>query len=84
MLTRTRHASIASRHRFGLTGHEGLQPAGACVVETGKALLEGLSFTASPRGSATVMRRPPQAGAVVQALPVDPQDLAEAQAAGRP
>jgi hypothetical protein len=68
------------RRPFPLKGFGGLQPAGTYVVETEEELLEGLSFPAYRRVSTTITLRPSRAGALVQVLPVDPRELAAAQA----
>ncbi len=81
MLSRTRREDMVFRHPFSLKGWAEPQPAGTYAVETEEELIEGLSFPAYRRVSTTITRRPTRAGALVQAIPVDPRELAEAQAA---
>jgi hypothetical protein len=69
------------RHPFSLKGWAEPQPAGTYAVETEEELIEGLSFPAYRRVSTTITRRATRAGALVQAIPVGPRELAEAQAA---
>lgn len=84
MLTRTQTTTLVFRHPFPLRSAKGLQPAGTYTVETEEELLEGLSVPAYRRVSTTITRQAVRAGALVQALPVDPRELAEALAADRP
>jgi hypothetical protein len=79
MLTRTHTTTLVFRKPFPLKSTDGLQPAGTYTVETEEELIEGLSFPAYRRVSTTITRQATRAGAYVQALPVDPQELAEAQ-----
>jgi hypothetical protein len=81
MLTRTKRTPVVFKHPFPLKGSGGLQPAGTYTVEIEEELLEGLSFPAYRRVSTTITRQATRAGALVQAIPVDPRELAEAQAA---
>ena len=83
MLTRTQTTTLVFRRPFPLKSSGGLQPAGTYTVETEEELLEGLSFPAYRRVSTTITRQAVRAGAFTQALPIDPQELAEAQAADR-
>ena len=84
MLTRTQATTLAFRCPSRLKSAGGLQPAGAYRVEAGKELPGGSSFPAHRRVSTTITRQTVRAGALVQALPVDPRGLAEAHAADRP
>ncbi len=81
MLTRTQTTSLVFRHSFLLNAAEGLQPAGTYTVETEEELLEGLSFPAYRRVSTTITRQVTRTNAFVQAIPVDPRELAEAHEA---
>jgi hypothetical protein len=81
VLSRTRREDMVFRHPFSLKGWAEPQPAGTYAVETEEELIEGLSFPAYRRVSTTITRRATRAGALVQAIPVDPRELAEAQAA---
>ena len=82
MLSRTRREDMVVRHPFSLKGWAEPQPAGTYAVETEEELIEGLSFPAYRRVSTTITRRATRAaGALVQAIPVDPRELTEAQAA---
>jgi hypothetical protein len=83
MLTRTHREAMIFRHPFMLKGWTEPQPAGAYIVETEEELIEGLSFTAYRRVSTTLMRQAANPAALVQALPVDPQELTKLQAADR-
>jgi CBS domain-containing protein len=83
MPNRTRREDVVFRHPFALEGWTEPQPAGTYAVETEEELLEGLSFPAYRRVSTTIARKPDRAGALVQAIPVDPRELAELQAADR-
>lgn len=81
MSNRIQSEDIVFRHPFSLRGWAELQPAGTYALETEEELVEGLSFPAWRRVSTTITHRPARAQAVVQMLPVDPQDLARARAA---
>jgi hypothetical protein len=80
MLTRTQTTTFVFRRSFMIAGADGLQPAGTYTVETEEELLDGLSFPAYRRVSTTITRQAARTGALVQALLVDPQDLAKAKA----
>jgi hypothetical protein len=80
VLTRTRREDIVFRRPFSLKGWAEPQPAGTYSVETDEELIEGLSFPAYRRDATTITRRTSRAGGLVQAIPVDPRELAEAQA----
>lgn len=81
MLNRTRREDLVFTRPFLLKGWAEAQPAGTYAVETEEELIEGLSFPAYRRVSTTITRRVARAGALIQAIPVDPLALAEAQAA---
>jgi len=81
MLTRTQHTTFVFRRPFPLKSSGGLHPAGTYTVETEEELLDGLSFPAYRRVSTTITRQAGLAGALVEAIPVDPRELAEAHAA---
>ena len=81
MLNRTRREDIVFRRPFFLKGWAEPQPAGAYAVDIEEALIEGLSFPAYRRGCTMITRQATRAGALVQAIPVDPRDLVKAQAA---
>ena len=81
MLNRTRREDMIFRRPFLLKGCAEPQPAGTYAVETEEELIEGLSFPAYRRVSTTIMLQTTRTGAVVQAIPVDPQELAKALAA---
>lgn len=83
MLTRTQTTTLVFQRPFPLKSAGGMQPAGTYNVETEEEMLEGVSFPAYRRVSTTITRRVP-AGACIQALGVDPRELAEAHAADRP
>ena len=80
MLNRTRREDIVFRRPFSLKGWAEPQPAGTYSVETDEELIEGLSFPAYRRVATTITRRTNRAGGLVQAIPVDPRELAEARA----
>ncbi len=81
MLNRTRREDIVFKRPFALKGWAELQPAGAYAVDTEEELIEGLSFPAYRGVSTTITRRAARAGALIEAIPVDPGELAKAQAA---
>jgi hypothetical protein len=81
VLNQTRREDMVFRRPFLLKGWEEPQPAGTYAVETEEELIEGLSFPAYRRVSTTIMRQATRTGALAQAIPVDPRELAEAQAA---
>lgn len=81
METRSQTETLTFRHAFTLPGLPEPQPAGAYTVETEEEMIEGLSFAAWRRVSTILTRRHPDARGVVQALAVDPRDLARAHAA---
>jgi hypothetical protein len=81
MLTRTQYTTLVFRRSFPLKSSGGLQAAGTYTVETEEELLDGLSFPAYRRVSTTITRQTGRAGTLVEAIPVDPRELAEAQAA---
>lgn len=81
MLNRTRREDIVFRRPFSLRGWAEPQPAGSYAVHIEEELIEGLSFPVYRRVSTMIMRQAIRAGALIQAIPVDPRDLAKAQAA---
>jgi hypothetical protein len=81
MLSRTQRSTLIFSKPFRLTGEARMQPSGTYVVETEEELLEGLSFPAYRRTAMSITLQAPAAGAVRQALSVDPADLARAHAA---
>jgi len=81
MITRTLRTTAVFRRPFPLKGFSEMQPPGTYAVETEEELLESLSFPAYRRLSTTITLQSPGAGGVVQMLPVDPRELAVAQAA---
>ena len=81
MPNRTRREDVVFKHPFFLEGWAEPHPAGTYAVETEEELIEGLSFPAYRRVSTTMTRQPARAGALVQVIPVNPQELADAQAA---
>ena len=80
MLSRTRHEEMVFARPFMLKGWAKPHPAGAYDVETEEELIEGLSFPAWRRVGTTITRTV-RDGGIVQAIAVDPQELAEAKAA---
>ncbi len=81
MLSRTQCSTLVFSKPFRLSDEVRLQPSGVYAVETEEELLEGLSFPAYRRTGMTITLQAPPAGAVRQALSVDPADLARAHAA---
>lgn len=81
MQNRIHREDIVFRHPFSLRGWAELQPAGTYALETEEELIEGVSFPAWRRISTTITRRAAGAAGLIQMLPVEPQDLARAQAA---
>ncbi len=80
MLNRTRHEEMVFARPFVLKGWAKPHPAGTYDVETEEELIEGLSFPAWRRIATTITRNT-RDGGIVQAIAVDPQELAEAKAA---
>ncbi len=80
MSNRTHREVIVFHRPFRLRGWSEAQPAGTYVVETEEELIEGLSFAAFRRVSTTITREV-LPGATRQTIPVDPVELARAQAA---
>lgn len=80
MLTRNSRRTVTFTRPFVLTGIDGLLPPGRYVVETEEELIQGLSFPAYHR-TATVMLvpGPPGGPVLVQAVAVDPDELAAAE-----
>lgn len=81
MPNRTRREDVVFKCPFLLKGWAEPHPAGAYAVETEEELVEGLSFPAYRRVSTTITRQWTRAGALVQAIPIDPRELAKARAA---
>src|SRR3712207_3450470 len=81
MLTRTRREDIVFKRPFTLKGWAEPQPAGAYAVDTEEELIEGLSFPAYRGVPTMITRQATPAGALVQAIPVEPRELAKAHAA---
>ena len=80
MLNRTHTTTLIFRKPFRLKSAGGLQPAGTYTVETEEELIEGVSFPAYRRLWTTITRQAVHARALVQTIPVDPRELAEAHA----
>lgn len=78
MLTRTQRSLLVFARPFRLMGEPRRQPAGTYLVETEEELLEGLSFPAYRRVATTITLQSAPAGSLVQALNVDPGELARA------
>ncbi len=81
MPNRTRREDMVFKHPFSLKGWSEPLPAGTYAVETEEELIEGLSFPAYRRVSTTITRQAARPGALVQAIAVDPRELARARAA---
>ena len=81
MPNRTRREDVVFKRPFSLKGWAEPHPAGTYAVETEEELIEGLSFPAYRCVSTTITRLPTRAGALVQAVPIDPQELAKARTA---
>ena len=81
MPNRTRREDVVFKRPFLLKGWAEPHPAGTYAVETEEELIEGLSFPAYRRVSTTITRHPAGAGALIQAISVDPRELATARAA---
>lgn len=81
MLNRTLREDVVLKRPFFLKGWSEPLPAGTYAVETEEELIEGLSFPAYRRVSTTITRRAARAGALVQAIAVDPRELARVRAA---
>lgn len=83
MLTRRQRAALVFVSPLRLAGEPRPRPAGTYLVETGEELIEGLSFPAYRRTGAKITLRSARPGGLVQALGVDPADLARAHATDR-
>ena len=81
MLNRTRREDIVFKRPFMLKGWAEPQPAGAYAVDVEEELIEGLSFPAYRGVSTMITRQAARAGALVEAIPVDPGELAKVRAA---
>lgn len=81
MLNRTRREDMVFKRPFLLKGWTEPQPAGTYTVETEEELVEGLSFPAYRRVSTTITRHASRAGTLIEAIPVDPRELARARTA---
>ncbi len=81
MESRTQRDTLVFRHPFTLAGLPEPQPAGSYTVETEEEMIESLSFAAWRRVSTTLTRQHAGSRGVIQALSVDPVDLARAHAA---
>jgi hypothetical protein len=81
MTSRTQRESLVFRRPFLLPGWPEPQAAGRYAVDTEEELIEGLSFPAWRRVSTILMRQHDRPGGLIEAIPVDPRDLARAQAA---
>ncbi len=81
MQNRTRREAIVFRPPFTLKGWAEPHPAGAYAVDTEEELIEGLSFPAYRGVSTMITRQAARAGALVEAIPVDPGELAKVRAA---
>jgi hypothetical protein len=81
MLTRTRRNHVVFRHPFELKGVERILPPGSYQIVTDEELIEGLSFPVYRRVS-TMIIVPARSGrgSSVEMVPIDPHDLAAAQA----
>jgi len=76
---RTTRESITFDHPFLLAAVDKLQPAGTYVVDIDEELIEGLSFLAYRRVATTIYLPLVQGNnGSVQAIRVDPQELAAA------
>ena len=72
---RTTREVLTFDHPFTLMGADGVQPAGTYTVDIDEDLIEGLSFLAYQR-VATTIHLPLGSGGSVQAVRVDPGELA--------
>jgi hypothetical protein len=73
---RTTRETISFDHPFSLYAVDGVQPAGAYIVEIDEELLEGLSFLAYRRVATTIYLPLRYGGpGSVQAVRVDPGEL---------
>ena len=83
MLTRPQRSTLVFARPFSVNGEVWRQPAGTYIVATEEELLEGLSFPAYRRIAMTITLQSAPAGTVVQALSVNPEDLARVHDADR-
>jgi hypothetical protein len=78
---RTTRETVTFNRPFTLAALDAVQPAGSYTVETDEELLEGLSFLAYRRVATTIyLPLHPGGAGSVQAVTVDPQELAAAHA----
>jgi len=76
---RTTRETVTFDRPFSLSAVDEVQPAGTYTVEIDEELIEGLSFLAYRRIATTIYLPLRQGGAgSVQAVKVDPQELAAA------
>jgi hypothetical protein len=75
---RTQRTSVTFRHPFALHGVDRTLPAGTYLVVTDEEMIEGISFPVYRR-LATMIHVPTQSRTAVEALTIDPRDLASAQ-----
>ena len=75
---RTTRELVTFDRPFTLAGADGVQPPGTYVVDVDEDLIEGLSFLAYQR-VATTIHLPMGAAGSVQAVRVDPRELAAAR-----
>jgi hypothetical protein len=76
---RTARESITFDHPFSLMAVDDLQPAGTYMIDIDEELIEGLSFLAYRRIATTIYLPLHQGNhGSVQAIRVDPQELAAA------
>jgi hypothetical protein len=81
MPTRTHEAVVVFRRPFQIKGEDAPFPAGAWLVETEEEMLEALSFPAWRRTATTIRPYRPVPGRTLRLVPIDPAELAAAQAA---
>ena len=80
---RTTREFVTFDHPFTLIGVDGVQPAGTYAVDVDEDLIEGLSFLAYQR-VATIIHLPLGSAGSVQAVMVNPGELAEARRVAAP
>ena len=84
MSTRTKQETVTFRHPFTISGVDGVQPAGAYIVQIEDEVLDGLSFLAYRRvGTSMLLPLHPGSSSSVQSILVERRELEESLARDR-
>jgi hypothetical protein len=80
-MIRSTSERVTFRRAFSLKGLDGPQPAGSYQIDTDEELIDGLSFPVWRRVATTIrLPLPGHGSGSTQTFPIDPRDLAAAQA----